>query len=271
MSSLTLPLFGAITTSDAALEVDVQGGGGVALLGKSLGGDRGGVGGTGVIGVAEDGGLGVTGTVSGLDRDFFGGVGVTGTAEGGAGVLGIAHGSDRDGPAVGVEGSGPIGVLGVTREPQGFAFQSVGSTTQDRASSGWLKAAVYLSGNPKRIARAFNSQQPGGGAGVAGAGITLQRVDLGVYVLDFHFEVNDRYICAIAEPGPSGTNPGDPDSRIPSFNPVSQHFIIVNTFPLSATQVLVITWGPQGGFFGGGQPIFQGFLPTEANVTVMVF
>lgn len=284
MANLILPLVGTISTSDSAFEIDVQSGGGVAVLGKSLGGDQGGYGGTGMSGVAEHGGIGASGSVTGLDRDSVGGIGVWGRAEGGVGIYGIGGGSDREGPAVGVEGFGPIGVLGFTNDPapeeallmltplSGFAFQAFGSVGQNRSSSGWLKAAVYLSGSPtKNISRAFNSQLPSGGAGVASAGISLQRIDRGVYILDFGFQVNDRYVCAMAEPRPSNTNPVDPNSRIPSFDPVNQNFIIVNTFPIAPTQVLVITWAPQGGFFGGGQPIFQGFLPTEANVTVVVF
>ena len=272
MAPLALPLAGSIQTSDTAFEIDVQGGGGTAVVAKSLGGDQGGYGGTGMAAVAEAGGIAVSGEAFELDRDGLGGAGVWGESEGGLGVYGIARGADREGPAIGVGGFGPVGVLGIADDPAGFAFQAFGVTSQDLASGGWLKAAAYLSGSPvKRIARAFNSQLPGGGVGAASAGIKLERIDRGVYVLDFGFQVSDRYVCAVAEPGPSNTNPEDPGSRIPSYDPISQNFFIVNTFPIAQTQLLVVTWAPQGGFVGGGQPVFQGFLPTDANVTVMIF
>lgn len=274
MGNLSLPLSGSLSSGGSVFEVDCDGGGGTAIVGKSLGGDPGGYGGTGVAGSAEDGGIAVSGVSTGLDRDSVGGAGVWASSEGGVGVVGIASGEDREGLAVGVEGFAPIAISGIANNPTGFAFQAQGHASQDLGSSGWLKAAVYLAGSPtKSIKRAFNSQLPGGGSGVANAGFKLTRHDSGVYIVDFGFQISDRFVCAIVEPGPSGADPTNPDSRFPSFDVVSQKFFIVNTYLQSPSQILVITWAPQAGFASGsgGLPLFQGFLPTEANVTLMVF
>src|SRR6266849_2468087 len=93
MPALQLPFSGGLTSNAAVFDVYCDAGGGTAVQGRSLGGDPGGYGGSGIVGTAEVAGNGVYGVTKGSDRDGNGGWGVRGEAEGGVGVSGF--GSDR--------------------------------------------------------------------------------------------------------------------------------------------------------------------------------
>jgi len=124
MANLQLPFSDGVPSQDTVFDVYCNGGGGTAVQGRSLGSDRGGYGGVGVVGTAEGGGVGVSGEAIGMDRDGDGGWAVSGQSESGVGVAamstrswGVFSWSARD-----------IGIYGRSDKPGGAAIEGGGPT-----------------------------------------------------------------------------------------------------------------------------------------------
>ncbi len=186
----------------------VYGGGAVngvfgnSTTGNGVYGQTAGTGGSGVYGTNSAGGIGVAGVVP------TGGTGLYGenqsTSAGGDGILGRAHTSNGNGVhgtndvslAVGVYGENPAtdgyGVYG--HAPNGYGMATDSNATQARGAGGWVKAMLYVDPSKGGIQRCFNSQIPGSQATTAPCGIDYMRAGVGNYFIDFHFQVDDRFL-----------------------------------------------------------------------------
>jgi hypothetical protein len=174
---------------------------GHSTSGNGVYGQTAGAGSSGVYGSNSAGGLGVAGTVP------AGGTGVYGenqsTTVGGDGIEGVAHTSSGNGVhginsvslAVGVYGENSAtngyGVYG--HAPSGYGLATDSHATQARTKGGWVKAMVYINPLAGGIQRCFNSQLPGSQATLTPCGITFTRSFEGQYLVDFGFEVDDRF------------------------------------------------------------------------------
>ena len=179
----------------------------VQALGPSSGAAVMGSGGTGVLGQSTaTGGIGVDAGAP------FGGTGVFSTVEGstGVGVFGESfatavdsfgvtpdgvHGTAHSSQGYGVSGNNvdPAGI-GVYGQGPGLAMYANGHTGQNRTSGGWVKAMVFTSGfSSGRIATCFNSTLTGTAATTPPCGFTITKAQTGDYIIDFGFEVDDRF------------------------------------------------------------------------------
>jgi hypothetical protein len=157
---------------------------------------------------ALDSGNGVAGINSGAGTAVYGGgnqgVGVWGqsfgngpVSDGVHGVTGSSSGSGvagiNNGGGIGVYGTGGTGVFGT-----GSAFGMVtdSNVQQARTAGGWVKAMVFASGNSGNIIRCFNSTLSGAAASNPPCGFTLDKTGTGDYIIDFGFEVDDRFFTA---------------------------------------------------------------------------
>lgn len=109
---------------------------------------------------------------------------------GASGVVGVArHGG------IGVKGradaTGGIGVLGTA--PNSLGFYTESNVQQARTMGGWVKAMVFYSGLSNRIASCFNSALSGTAATTPPCGFLSDKPGAGDYILDFGFEVDDRF------------------------------------------------------------------------------
>ncbi len=88
----------------------------------------------------------------------------------------------------------PAGVYG--RSPGGFGFATDSNVQQARSGGGWVKAMIYVNGltPPYKIVRCFNSTLTGAAATTPPCGFNLQESAQGVFVNDFGFEIDDRFI-----------------------------------------------------------------------------
>jgi hypothetical protein len=176
-------------------------------------------GGVGVLGSDSSGGIGVSGTSSGT------GVGVSGAnTSSGYGVLGQAKGSTGQGvwgESFGTgfsNGAGSDGVHGVSHstagsgvagindaqdatgvygsDTSGYGFVTDSHTSQARNKGGWLKAMVYIkfNGSSFVVVRCFNSQLQGSAASTTPCGITVSPYSTDALIVDFGFEVDDRFV-----------------------------------------------------------------------------
>ncbi len=168
---------------------------------------------TGVYGSSPTG-VGVSGTttggtgVSGTAAASTGGTGVYGENQsysvGGDGIIGRAHTSSGNGVhgindatlAVGVYGensaSNGYGVYG--HAPNGYGMATDSNATQARSMGGWVKAMVYVDPFNGGIQRCFNSQLPGSQATTVPCGMTYTYLAAGEYLIDFGFQVDDRFL-----------------------------------------------------------------------------
>ncbi len=163
--------------------------------------------GYGVKGVSP-GGYGVVGSAT-TGAAVFGsaasGTGVLGTATTGYGVYGSTASGGLDGVHGVANSNIGSGVAGVNTaqngtgiygsDTQGYGFVTDSHVSQGRSMGGWAKAMVYLSG-PSTVARCFNSQIAGSTASTAPCGITLTGLASGYVVVDFGFEIDDRFVMA---------------------------------------------------------------------------
>jgi hypothetical protein len=84
-------------------------------------------------------------------------------------------------------GTKTIGNSPVTIDPEG-------DTSQPRTAGGMVKAMLYYSGfNSGRIVSCFNSTLSGTAATSPPCGFSETKVGTGAYILDFGFEVDDRF------------------------------------------------------------------------------
>jgi len=166
--------------------------------------------GQGVKGESEDG-LGVWGVstasygVMGQSSAAFasGVLGMNNTSNG-IGVRGSAGATG----SVGVwgESSANTGVYGVStygngvwgQSTNGFAMYASGNAAQALNAGGWAKAMVYV--DPawpagKQVLRCYNSQLPAAEASVAPCGITASGKNLGIWLVDFGFDISSRFVA----------------------------------------------------------------------------
>ena len=146
----------------------------------------------GVSGSVADNGYGVRGLSSGA------GWGVYGESNGQDGVHGQSH-SVASGVAGVNDGDRGTGVFGSA--PKGWAFTSNGNTFQDRTAGGWVKAMVFASGNSGNIVSCFNSTLAGPAATTPPCGFGFDKTGTGDYVVDFGFQVDDRFYSATGTTG----------------------------------------------------------------------
>jgi hypothetical protein len=154
--------------------------------------------GTGVWGTTKTARQGIYGTNQG-SGDSYGVIGEV-TSFPGAGVLGQNGGSGSG--TAGRSASGP-GVYG--ESSSGYAMVAAGHTQQARDKGGWVKAMAHIqvsNANGAQVAHCFNSQQPAPSSATVPCGISVYRVNAGVYNIDFGFRVRDRF--AIVSPEFSG-------------------------------------------------------------------
>ncbi len=186
---------------------------GNSTTGNGVYGQTAGAGGSGVYGTNSAGGTGVSGTAP------AGGVGVYGenqsTSVGGDGILGRAHTSNGNGVHGTNDASFAVGVYGESSAPNGFGvyghalngygIASDSNVSQWRGTGGWVKAMVYVDPFKGGIQRCFNSQLPGSQATTVPCGISYTRYLVGQYMVDFGFQVDDRFLQFTAL---NGTNWG---------------------------------------------------------------
>jgi len=112
------------------------------------------------------------------------------------GVDGIAHSATGSGVA-GVNFSAGAGVYG--HSDSGWGMITDSNVTQSREKGGWVKAMAYVdpfASGGIAITRCYNSQQTGAAVSTPPCGISIVFHDQGDNILDFGFEVDDRFISA---------------------------------------------------------------------------
>jgi len=161
--------------------------------------------GTGIIGYATSA---TTGTTIGLHgrTDATEGLGVYGQAAAanglGIGVKGYAssargegvEGVSDSGIGVAARSTSGTGLLAVSGT--GFAVRANGTTTQNRAKGGWVKALVKMAGGTLR--RCYNSQAANGTAAETCNGFSIAG-GAGNYTVTLPFQVNDRFVMVTPE------------------------------------------------------------------------
>jgi hypothetical protein len=107
----------------------------------------------------------------------------------GVGVFGQASSN------IGLYGTGAVGVFGTGSS---FGFQTDSNVQQDRTMGGWVKGMVFVNGYqfPYTIVRCFNSTLAGAAATAPPCGFNLNVLHASVWVVDFGFQVNDRFVSA---------------------------------------------------------------------------
>jgi hypothetical protein len=153
----------------------------------------------GVTGVSSS--VGVYGESSGSVQGDNGVEGVT-FAGPGSGVAGFNN-SGASG-SIGVYGQGDTaiygsgGTTGVYGHGGSFGFATDGNVQQARTAGGWVKAIAEVQGltAPYTITRCFNSYLSGSAATTPPCGFNLTEVAVGIFNVDFGFQVSDRFLMA---------------------------------------------------------------------------
>jgi trimeric autotransporter adhesin len=186
-----------------------------------------------VLGVSANTGaiVGDSTTAGGVIGHSSSSIGVEGTSLSSYGVIGESNSqpgvvgkSGSNVPFItlgpdGVDGvvnnSGGSGVAGFNTDPNGVAvsgsgggwsFSSDNNVRQNRTSGGWVKAMAYSSGlNSGRVATCFNSTLAGAAATTAPCGFTFNKIGTGDYIIDFGFEVDDRFFSLTSTSGSAFT------------------------------------------------------------------
>jgi hypothetical protein len=183
----------------------VFGSGGIGVLGDSSKGD-------GVHGINGSGASGVAGINNGNGQGLYGlaagstGQGVRGESLGTGGsngfgpdgVDGITHSANGSGVAGVNDAPGGTGVYGISRNG-GFGFVTPSNVQQARDGGGWVKAMVFVdpfTSNGTAITRCYNSQTGGDAVSTPPCGFSITHERLGEDVIDFGFQVNDRFVSA---------------------------------------------------------------------------
>jgi hypothetical protein len=157
-----------------------NGGNGVSGVGTTAGS-------VGVQGYNLNGGVAVKGAATN------GGTGVRGQSDSGTGVYGQSD------SVVGVWGTSNSGSGVMGSSTSGYAMEALGHVTQDRFSSGWVKAMLYVDYRlpaGQQIVRCFNSQLPASAATTPPCGFTVTSPQLGYWNVDFGFNVGTRFVQA---------------------------------------------------------------------------
>jgi hypothetical protein len=233
---LSLPFSGQADSRDAAFAVTNSH---TAISGTSANANAAGVfglssGGIGVLGTSSSN-VGVYGEITSTSAGVHS-VGVDGRNRGvgGYGVRGIhegsgfgVYGSGATGTGVGGESLHGIGVLG--RGPT--AMRAEGHAVQTLGSGGWAKAMVII--NPDgTIARCYNGVT---GAATGNCGFSSQRYSVGAYVVNFGFDISNRFYSVTA---------------LPTIEHVFSALVVGGT---SATELAVVTRRGTGDTPGDGR------------------
>jgi len=143
-------------------------------------------------------GLAIAGT-TGAPSGAIAGVN-TGTSAGSDGVDGVTSSASAAGVAginngggYGVYGAGGVGVFG---SGSTYGFQTDSNVNQARTAGGWVKAMVFASGLSGDIVSCFNSTLSGASATTPPCGFTMGKPGTGDYIIDFGFQVDDRFLGA---------------------------------------------------------------------------
>jgi hypothetical protein len=149
------------------------------------------------IGVYGAGGIGVYGT-STTQQAIWGETTATGYANGSGpdGVHGVTHSNAGSGVGGLNTADGGVGVWG--EAPTGFGFYTPNNVQQARSAGGWVKAMLYVNADtaPYSIVRCFNSSLAGPAATQPPCGFNYLEKTFGMHMLDFGFEVDDRFVIA---------------------------------------------------------------------------
>lgn len=230
--AVTLPFNGTGSDPNATIAV-TNSGSGNGLVGLTTSGASGVYGGS-----ANGNGYGVAGRAgagSGIGAPTR--TGVLGDSDTGYGMLGLSNQNDGvhghtsfsgSGAYAGVAGVGDGGNYGVyaasntgtgafAHSNSGYGMATDSAVQQARDKGGWAKALVQLdwNGSNYTISRCFNSQLPATQASSAPCNFAIPQYwgDGGGFTIDFHFEVDDRFILIT----PSGENMVA--SNCAAFNP----------------------------------------------------
>jgi hypothetical protein len=173
--------------------------------------------------------------VAGTSQNSVGvqGVGVTGvTGSGTSGVIGTANSVIGYGVA-GINNNfqGGVGVYG--HSSNGLGFYSDSNVGQSRSTSGWVKAMVFVdpfAPGGTAITRCYNSNS---GSSIPPCGISILHELQGQDLIDFGYQINDRFISATAFGG-TGMSTCVLDSNnqcyADFFFPPSASQLVTNTF-----------------------------------------
>jgi hypothetical protein len=128
-----------------------------------------------------------TATATGIGNTY----GVAGYSSTGNGVGVFGQASSN----IGLYGTGAVGVFGTGSS---YGFQTDSNVQQDRTMGGWVKGMVFVNGYqfPYTIVRCFNSTLAGAAATAPPCGFNLNVLHASVWVVDFGFQVNDRFVSA---------------------------------------------------------------------------
>ena len=187
---------------------------------------------SGVEGVSQTG-SGVFGSTSGGTTNQ-GAAGVWGDSGSYYGVWGTSYRND------GVHGTSTSGSGVAGHSDSGYGMATDGPTQQSRSQGGWAKAMLYVTINEfdgnfqLSIPRCFNSQLPASRASVPPCGFSVSLYGGGIYIVDFGFEVDDRFV-QLTEEG----------NGYASLNSVA-------AIPHNANQLAITTYGISGSPGAGG-------------------
>jgi len=202
-TSVTAGTTAVFASSDTG--TGIFGSGGIGVLGDSTNGDGvhgiNGSGASGVAGINNGGGQGLYGAAMGSSgQGVHGESFASGSANGFGpdGVDGITHSANGSGVAGVNDAPGGTGVYGVSTNG-GFGFQTPSNVQQARGMGGWAKAMIFVdpfTSNGTAITRCFNSQASGATVWTPPCGISILHERQGEDLIDFGFQVNDRFVSA---------------------------------------------------------------------------
>jgi hypothetical protein len=145
------------------------------------------------------------------------------------------------GGQVGVGTSSPNAKLDVRGGAgnSGFGIAADSNAWQDRGASGWVKAMAYVDPFPCSncaiaITRCYSSQQTGTATTTPPCGLTINHTAQGTNIIDFGFQVTDRFIQLQTQITPASLN----------FNGSATPSAVVS-FSNSPSQLAIFTFDPQ--------------------------
>jgi hypothetical protein len=109
------------------------------------------------------------------------------------GVIGRSHSAGIG--VVGLNDASGVAVMGSA--PGGLGFSTDSNVQQARTMGGWVKAMVFFNyANASPIVSCFNSTLTGAAATTPPCGFNYEIASGGDYVIDFGFQVDDRFLTA---------------------------------------------------------------------------
>jgi len=115
------------------------------------------------------------------------------------GVHGMTHTTNGAGVSGGNDAAGGIGVYGYATNNGCFGTNS--NVQQSRNMGGWVKAMAYVdpfAAGGIAITRCYNSQATGSAVSTPPCGMQIVSHTTGQAILDFGFQVSDRFISVTA-------------------------------------------------------------------------